>query len=84
MSNEFVKCTSKERGYSITRCEALNSILEYYPRSNSKGIFGKGIVNIETNEQLGVMVVAKLGKYQSRGVALNVCPFCGGSLLDPK
>lgn len=84
MSNEFVKCSAKEGGYSITRCEALGSVLEHHPRSNSKGIFGKSIVNIETNEQLGVMVVAKLGKFQVKGVVLNVCPFCGGSLLDPK
>lgn len=83
MNNEFVKCSHKTGGYSDTRCDALSSILEYYPKSNSKGVFGKSIVNIETNENLGVMVVMKLGKFQKDGVVMNICPFCGGSLIDP-
>ena len=81
MNTEYVKCASKEGGYSVTRCEALNSVIEFYPRSTSKGVFGKSIVNIESNEPLGTMIIAKSGKHKSRGMVMNVCPFCGGSLM---
>lgn len=82
MSDSIVKCTIRKGGYSETRCDALNSVIDYHPRANSKGIFGRSIVNINSGESLGLMVVAKLGKFQQRGIAMNVCPFCGGSLMD--
>lgn len=76
------KCTSKKGGYSDTHCDVLSSICEIHPKSNSKGLFARSMVNIESGESLGVMIILKQGKYISRGIALNVCPFCGGSLMD--
>ncbi|MGL4755743.1 MAG: hypothetical protein ACRCXB_25595 [Aeromonadaceae bacterium] len=80
--NDYKKCRAMQGGYSDEMCEALSSVIEFAPRTNSKGVFGRNIVNIQSGKSLGVMVVLKQGKHISRGIALNVCPFCGGSLMD--
>ena len=80
----FVKCTAKKGGYAETRCNALTSVTEQHiPRSKrTKGLFHSAIVDMETGGHLGTRVILKQGPHMEHGIVLNVCPFCGGPLVD--
>lgn len=81
---DFVKCTAKKGGYAESRCEALCSVTEQYGKhaKRSKGLFHYAVVNIWTRENLGTRIILKQGPYMEKGIVLNVCPFCGGPLVD--
>ena len=80
--SEYKKCTFKNDGYADYLCKNLSSIIEYYPTKRSKGVFVRNIVNINTSEDKGGLVVAKSGDHIPKGFAFNYCPFCGELLRD--
>lgn len=81
----MAKCTPKPGGYSETHCDALTAATQGFhagATARSKRLFVASMVNTTTHESLGTRVVLKSGDYTKNGIVLNVCPFCGGGLID--
>lgn len=66
------KCSSK------AFCETLKSKIQPGPTS-AKGIVGVQLINMQTLERTRYLVAYQSGP-KDRGLVLNYCPWCGGSL----
>ena len=77
----MTRCTAKPNGYADTFCEAMSKAVNIRSSKNQKGLFISEIVNIKTNERLGSMVYLVTSDHKN-GIAFNLCPFCGGELMD--
>lgn len=75
-----ITCTAKKDGYAETYCNAMEEAAKPFSKT-SVGIMSQSIVNTKTRNGLGVRFVA-VRERGHEGVALNVCPFCGGLLHD--
>ena len=75
------RCTAKPNGYADTFCEAMSKAVNIRSSKNQKGLFVNEIVNIKTRERLGSMVYLVIPGYKN-GITFNLCPFCGGELMD--
>lgn len=78
-----IKCTAKKGGYALTFCESMSSTAGFRTSKNQTGLFVSRITNIKTGEIVGNLVFLAT-KERKNGIAFNVCPFCGGELIDPE
>jgi hypothetical protein len=60
-------------------CPTLQERLEH--DSHKKGLVSIGITNLKTKEVTRTLIVHK-SHPSDDGLALNLCPWCGGTLLD--
>jgi exosome complex RNA-binding protein Csl4 len=76
-----MKCHAKAGGYAVTFCQAMSSTVNFRTSKNQTGLFVSKITNIVTGEDCGDLVFLAT-KERKNGIVFNVCPFCGGSLID--
>lgn len=60
-------------------CTSLAPVLEpgSPTHARSKGLFLDVLLNLKTGEHSMSYVKMKLGKFLSKGMVINFCPFCG-------
>jgi len=68
----------------LKQCWALDEVLEMPNGQGTKyqGLKLNTMIDMEKREFSRHLVVLKSGKHSKKGLVLNLCPFCGGELVE--
>lgn len=68
----------------LKQCWALDEVLEMPGGQGTKyqGLKVNSMIDMGTNKFSRHLVVLKSGAHSKKGLVLNLCPFCGGELIE--
>jgi hypothetical protein len=74
-------CTLQPDG--LHPCHGLDDVLEQGGvGTRYQGLKLQTLINMKTGKFSRHLVTLKSGKHSKKGLLFNVCPFCGGELLE--
>lgn len=74
-------CTLEADG--LHPCRALDDVLELDGMGTRyQGLKLQTLINMKTGKFSRHLVALKSGKHSKKGLLFNICPFCGGELLE--
>lgn len=79
---EHVPCAVRD-GRFVEPCTSLARSFDGSPMGKGRGLFLFNMVNLNTLTPTRSFVVLRMGEHKEKGVALNVCPFCGERIDAP-
>lgn len=67
----------------LAQCWALDEVLEIGGQGTKyQGLKLNTMIDMTTNKFSRHLVVLKSGQHAKKGLVLNLCPFCGGELVE--
>jgi hypothetical protein len=68
----------------VKQCWALDEVLQLPGGrgTRSQGVEAQTMVNMDSFEFSRNLIVLKSGEHGKKGLVMNLCPFCGGELVE--
>lgn len=83
MADDTYKTCSVRDGRFVEPCSSLWSTFEGSAFGKGRALFLYIMVNLKTLTPTRSFVVLRMGDHKQKGIAINVCPFCGERIDAP-